>query len=113
MAMKRSALEIGDVVVIGVVGLPRKPGYFEPINAPGKDQWFRMEPTAMAKRLGLKRVAAYWVTADTTLKPKRFPIGVGGTHLPHNNHLGYALTWYGMALGLLLLSIAYWRQERR
>ena len=67
----------------------------------------------MAKKLGLKRVAAYRVTADATLKFQGFPIGGSGAKLPPNNHLGYALTWYGMAFGLLVLSIAYWWQGRR
>ena len=113
VAMKRTKPEFGQIFVIGITGWPRKLGYFEPVNVPEKNQWFRIEPTKMAKKLGLKRVAAYWVTADAPMKPRSFPIGGVENQLPHNNHLGYALTWYSMAFALLLLSIAYWWQGRR
>ena len=67
----------------------------------------------MAKKLGLKRVAAYWINTIAQLKSRGFPIGGVGNQLPNNNHLSYALTWFFMAFGLVLLSIAYWRQGRR
>lgn len=113
VAIKRVKPEFGEIFVIGITGWPRKLGYFEPVNVPEKNQWFRIEPNTMAKKLGLKRVAAYWVTAGAPRKPRGFPIGGIGNQLPQNNHLGYALTWYCMAFGLLLLSISYWWQGRR
>ncbi len=112
-AMKKIIPQFGDVRVVGIIGWPRRLGYFEPKNVPKKNQWFRIEPAAMAKKLGLKRVAAYWITAVASLKPRGFPIGGVGNQLPSNNHLSYALTWFFMAFGLVLLSIAYWWQGRR
>ncbi|MFL2668892.1 MAG: SURF1 family protein [Alphaproteobacteria bacterium] len=113
VALKTTTPEFGDTRVVGITGWPRRLGYFAPENVPEKNQWFRIEPTTMAKKLGLKRVAAYWVTAVAPLKPIGFPIGGVGNQLPNNNHLSYALTWFFMAFGLLLLSIAYWWQGRR
>jgi len=113
VALQTTTPEFGDTRVVGITGWPRRLGYFAPENVPEKNQWFRIEPTTMAKKLGLKRVAAYWVTAVAPLKPIGFPIGGVGNQLPNNNHLSYALTWFFMAFGLLLLSIAYWWQGRR
>jgi len=113
VALKTTTPEFGDTRVVGITRWPRRLGYFAPENVPEKNQWFRIEPTTMAKKLGLKRVAAYWVTAVAPLKPIGFPIGGVGNQLPNNNHLSYALTWFFMAFGLLLLSIAYWWQGRR
>lgn len=110
---RQSAQKTGFVSVVGISGWPRKLGYFEHQNAPEKNQWFRVAPDAMAAKLKLEQVAAYWIIADATANPGGFPIGGGGIKLPANNHLQYVLTWYGMALGLLVLSIVYWRQRRR
>ena len=113
VALKKITPEFGDARVVGITGWPRRLGYFEPENVPEKNQWFRIEPTAMAKKLGLKRVAAYWITAVAPLKPRGFPIGGVGNQLPNNNHLSYALTWFFMAFGLVLFSIAHWWEGRR
>ena len=113
VALKKVIPELGDTRVVGITGWPRRLGYFEPENVPGKNQWFRIEPSTMAKAFGLKRVAAYWITAIAPLKPRGFPIGGVGNQLPSNNHLSYALTWFFIAFGLVLLSIAYWWQGRR
>ena len=113
-AVKRqSAQKAGFVSVVGIAGWPRQLGYFEHPNVPEKNQWFRVAPKAMADFLKLKKVAAYWVVADASPNPGGFPIGGGGLKMPANNHLQYVLTWYGMALGLLVLSLVYWRQRRQ
>jgi surfeit locus 1 family protein len=113
VALKKIIPQFGNTRVVGIIGGPRRLGYFELENVPEKNQWFRIEPTAMAQKLGLKRVVAYWITAVAPLKPRGFPIGGVGNQLPNNNHLSYALTWFFMAFGLVLLSIAYWWQGRR
>jgi len=113
MALKKVIPEFGDSRVVGITGWPRRLGYFEPENVPSKNHWFRITPNTIAKKLGLKRVAAYWITAIEPLKPQGFPIAGVGNQLPNNNHLSYALTWFFMAFGLVLLSITYWWQGRR
>ena len=102
-----------DLNVVGVVGWPRKVSYFDPLNVPEKSQWFRIEPIKMAKKLKLKAVAGYWISINKVNGKGRYPIGGVGIEVPSNNHLQYALTWYGMALGLIILSIVYWRQRRQ
>lgn len=88
------------VSIVGTAGWPRKLNYFEHLNDPQKNQWFRVSPTEMAVKQKLQRVAAYWVVADASPNPGGFPLGGGGIRMPTNNHLQYVLTWYGMALGL-------------
>ena len=102
-----------DLNVVGVVGWPRKVNYFDPLNVPERNQWFRIEPIEMAKKLKLKAVTGYWISINKVKGKSSYPIGGVGIELPINNHLQYALTWYGMALGLIILSIVYWRQRRR
>jgi len=110
---KTSARKDLDLNVVGVVGWPRKASYFDPLNVPEKSQWFRIEPNEIAKKLKLKIVAGYWISINKVKGNSSYPIGGVGRDLPVNNHLQYALTWYGMAFGLVILSIVYWRQRRR
>ena len=102
----------GLVTVEGVVRRPVPPGRFTPENAPSQEQWFRIDPGAMARRAGLAEVAPYWVVAGDAPNPGGFPIGGGGIAMPPNNHLQYAVTWYGLALVLAAMTLVYWRSRK-
>lgn len=66
----------------------------------------------MAAAAGLDRVAPVVVEAAPDQHPGTLPVG-GRTRLDlPNNHLSCAVTWYGLALTLLGVWIAYhWRRE--
>ena len=99
--------------VVGVINWPRKRNYFDPVNIPEKNQWFRVDTAAIANKLHLKNVPSYWISINKKKKSNKFPIGGVGTKMPINNHLQYVWTWFGLAFGLLILSIVYWRQRYR
>ena len=103
----------GRVTIAGIVGRPSKPGWFTPDNAPAKEQWLRVDPAALAKHLGLSGVALYWVIAGPAPNPGGLPVGGQGIASPPNNHLQYALTWYALALVLVVIAAVYWRQSRQ
>ena len=84
---------------------------------PGQDIWYRLDPDALADKLGLTitpRVAEPVImsvrnSVDTTqtrltLNPYAFAKPIDP--LPPERHFGYALTWWGMALGLLGVYVA-------
>jgi surfeit locus 1 family protein len=61
----------------------------------------------MAQARSLERVAPFYVEADATPNPGGWPRG-GQTRLNlPNNHLQYALTWYGIALTLIGVFVAF------
>ena len=74
-----------------------------PDNDPAKNIFFWKDLDAMAASAGLPRratVLPFFVDADATPNPGGLPIGgVTTIDLP-NNHLQYALTWYGLAAAL-------------
>ncbi|MGH7074718.1 MAG: SURF1 family protein [Stellaceae bacterium] len=88
----------GPVVVTGLLRLPpdRVP-WFAPRNEVARNLWFRLDLPAMAAADHLTDVLPIYVDADQSKIPGFLPIG-GQTYtkLP-NNHLQYALTWYGLA----------------
>lgn len=103
-----------------ITGLLRVPGgdrsWFTPANQPGQDLWFSIDLPAMAAALHLDHVLPIYVDADATSVPGGYPQGgQTNTALP-NDHLQYALTWYGLAIVCViyyLLFVRGWIRERR
>lgn len=93
----------------GIVRLPEEPGPFTPDNTPETGQWYWGEIGLARKLTGLDLlpviVRAVSQTGDGKL-PKPLPAEVSES----NDHLGYALTWFGIAVGLLAVSWMVWRQ---
>ena len=75
--------------------------------------WYTRDPQMMAEALMLKNVAPFYVEADATPNSGGFPIG-GQTRITiPNNHLQYAITWYSLALVLLVIYFVYHRNAGR
>lgn len=105
---------------VTVKGLARaklsgKPGSLVPENDPVKNVFYWKDLDAMASSTGLDpaKVVPFFLDADSTPNPSGLPIGgVTMVELP-NNHLQYALTWYGLAAVLLAITgIGWWRGRR-
>jgi surfeit locus 1 family protein len=91
----------GQVAMTGLVRAPEARGWFLPPNDPGRNEWFVRSIADMARAHGLERVAPFYVDADASPNPGGWPRG-GQTQLAlKNDHLGYALTWFGLAATLL------------
>ena len=110
----RAAGEIaGPVHVEGLLRLPPrgKPNWFVPDNDPGRNRWFWIDLPKMAAADGLKRVAPFYVDADARPNPGGWPQGgLTRVRLP-NNHLQYALTWFSLAVALLVIYVLYHRDR--
>ncbi|MBB5571713.1 surfeit locus 1 family protein [Rhizobium paranaense] len=85
-----------------------------PDNDLAKNIFYWKDLDAMADSDGLPRdkVLPFFVDADKTLNPAGLPIGgVTIVDLP-NNHLQYAVTWYGLAAALVaIVAISWWRKR--
>ncbi|PDT85484.1 SURF1 family protein [Sinorhizobium sp. BJ1] len=96
--------------------LSEKPSSLVPDNDIAKNIFYWKDLDAMARAAGIAadRVVPFFVDADATENPGGLPIGgVTQFDLP-NNHLQYALTWYGLAGALVVVSGTYlYRQRRR
>lgn len=100
----------------GVTGLMRRPetrNVFTPADDADAGQYFTRDPEVIAAHFGLLRVAPFIVDADASSVSGGWPRG-GATELSFpNNHLSYALTWFGLAAALLGVFIAFvWRTLR-
>jgi surfeit locus 1 family protein len=90
----------GEVTLEGVLRRPGRAGLFTPANRPDERRWYWYDTAALAALLGSEPMPMVLVLGrpDTSGPlPRPLPPGVD---LP-SPHLGYAITWYGLAAALL------------
>ncbi|MFP5075896.1 SURF1 family protein [Rhizobium sp. YIM 134829] len=107
----------GAVTITGLARarLDAKPSWVVPENDLSKNIFYWKDLAAMTTSDGLDpgRVLPFFIDADATPNPSGLPIGgVTQFDLP-NNHLQYALTWYGLAAALLAVSALFLFRRRR
>jgi surfeit locus 1 family protein len=90
----------GEATVTGLVREPEPRNLFTPADQPEKNLWFTRDPGAIAGHFGLSRAAPFSVDADYSGDPKALPRGGTTVIAFPNSHLGYALTWFGLAAAL-------------
>jgi surfeit locus 1 family protein len=103
----------GSVTVTGLLRLPEEKHWFTLANEPARGAWYRRDPAEIAQAFGLARVAPFIVDADAIPNPGGLPQG-GGTRVTFpNNHLQYAITWFGLALTLIGVFAAFaWQRMK-
>ncbi len=88
----------GQVTVTGLLRVTEPGGGFLRSNDPAADNWYSRDVAAIAAARGLNNAAPYFIDADAAPNPGGWPRG-GLTVLRFSdNHLGYALTWFALAL---------------
>ena len=96
--------------VEGYVRPGDKPGLFSaPDDAPGR-RFYTLDPAAIAAALRLDHVAPEILVA---VGPPGDPDPARSLPRPPDNHLNYALTWFGLALSLIAVFIVFARKVLR
>ncbi|MCC6982170.1 MAG: SURF1 family protein [Bauldia sp.] len=105
----------GEVNVTGLLRRPELRNPFTPADEPDRNMWFTRDPAAIAAAVVPGAEAAPY-TIDAAYDPAQ-PGGIpqGGESVVSfpNNHLMYALTWYGLGLVLVVVFIAFARGRLR
>lgn len=109
----RSAGQVaGEVDVTGVLRLSQAPGLFTPAPNRQTRLWFVKNVPEMAAAAGLTPPPVI-IEADATPNPGGWPLG-GRTQVDFpNDHLQYAITWFGLALALTAVYLVYHRSKGR
>lgn len=105
----------GEVTLTGLLRSSEPRGGFLRHNNAAKNQWYSRDVAAIAasNHLPADRVAPYFVDADATAGASGPPVaGLTSVHI-YNHSLGYAITWYALALGTLLAAGIVVRYEWR
>lgn len=80
-------------------------GIFDPANNAASNEWFWWDVPAMQKAAGMKDGAA-WVILQAEDNSSGFTASTPKVEL-RNNHLGYAITWFGLAAALVGVTAAF------
>lgn len=99
---KRVAGQIaGDTVITGLVRMTEPKGGFLRTNDPAAGRWYSRDVAAIAAARDASDVAPFFIDADATPNPGGWPVGGLTVIAFPNNHLAYALTWFGLTLMLI------------
>jgi len=103
-AARRASGQIaGETDVTGLMRAPEPRNPFTPADQPDKRVMYVKDPAAIATALRLEGVAPFLMDADATPLPGGWPKGGQTTMSIPNNHFSYALTWFGLAITLLVV----------
>lgn len=105
-ASRRAGEIHGETAVTGLLRVTEPKGAFLRSNDAAADRWYSRDVTAIAQARDLGPVAPYFIDADATPNRGGNPIGGLTVIAFPNNHLVYAITWYGLAA--LLAGAAGW-----
>ena len=99
--------------VVGLLHEPSPPTFVTPKNRPAENRWFSRDVAAMGQALGARSPAPLVLMLESPP-----PVGFGPVPaaLPvqiSNRHLGYAITWFGLALALAGVYVAFLMRNRR
>ena len=103
----------GSVAVEGLLRGAPAGNPFRPDNRPGEGVWHWIDPPAMARAAGLPETAFYVQAAGPAGEGGRYPVPGGAALELRNDHLQYALTWFGLAAALLAVHAVLRRRARR
>ncbi len=111
----------GRASITGLIRIGAERNYFTPANQPEKNIWFGRDIAEMASFAGLKNVvpamvdvveAPTPVAANKAPVAQTLPVASDGVIRLRNDHLSYIITWYGIALGILVIFVLYHRKKR-
>jgi cytochrome oxidase assembly protein ShyY1 len=100
------------VTLTGYIRFPETAGTLTPSENIAKRLWFTRDHLAMARALGWEQVAPFYVDLEQPFPasgvPKPAPLEV---HLK-DDHLQYAITWFGLA-GAVVIAFGVWLHGQR
>jgi surfeit locus 1 family protein len=101
------------VTLTGYLRFPEKAGVLTPAENIARRLWFTRDHFSMAHVLGWGEVAPFYIDLETPAPengiPKPGPLDV---HLK-DDHMQYAVTWFGLAGAVVIAFAVWWRAQRR
>jgi surfeit locus 1 family protein len=103
----------GPVSVVGYARPSEAPGWFTPADNVAQGRFYAPQPDHMAAALKLTNVAPFLLVALGTDMPGVYPQPAESLPRPPNDHLQYALTWYGLGVVLIVMFMVRFQPFRR
>ena len=103
----------GPAEIVGYIRFPEKAAWFMTEASSNGDTWFVRDPQAMARARGWGEVAPFYIDQESPVPPGGLPRPSALAVTLRDDHLGYALTWFGLAAVLAGVYIAWLISRRR
>jgi surfeit locus 1 family protein len=103
----------GETTIDGYVRPAEHAGAFAAPDDPPHRLFYTLDPQAIGGALGLPHVAPFTLIAMGPTPASEYPDPAQALPRPPNNHLSYAITWYGLAVTLLVIFSLYARKAMR
>jgi len=107
----------GPVEIVGTMRWPDARHWFSPAADPRQNLWFTRDPLAIAAAKGLNQglapAAPFYVEQESPTPPGGLPQPGKLVVRLRDEHLQYAVTWYGLALVLVVVFVVWARSSRR
>jgi len=107
--------ETQTVSVTGLLRLPEHHGVFLRANVPGENRWYTRAPDEFSAARDVDGATApFFIDAQDRIDSGNWPVPGMTVVAFRDNHLSYAMTWFGMALlGLLATGFVLRSEFRR
>jgi surfeit locus 1 family protein len=102
----------GPQDIVGSIRWPETPSMFVADHDTAGEIWMVRDPAAMAKFKTWGTVAPFYIEQETPVPPGGLPHPAELKVQLRNEHLQYAITWYGLA-AVLVVMFAVWAVKRR
>jgi surfeit locus 1 family protein len=110
-ATRAVATAAGGADMVGVMRWPESRGLFTPRDDPVRNLWFTRDPAGIAAAKAWGEVAPFYVELESPQPSGGLPRAGPLTANLRNEHLQYAITWYGLALVVAVMFV-YWLRAR-
>jgi len=104
-------LVAGKVTLEGIIFPPFLKHWFMPKNSPEKNIWFSTDAAEINDYVGATLPG--YIIQQISPNPGQLPIPLDTQVKLRNDHLGYAITWYSLALTLAVIYFLFIRNERK
>lgn len=93
----------GLVTVTGYVRPTETPHWFSPRDDEAARQFYTLDPEAIGRATGIRDLAPFTLVALGLSTSDSYPAPRQHLPRPPNNHLSYVITWYGLAVALVVI----------
>ncbi len=98
---------VGRVTITGWLRPPQKRNAFTPADDPDKGLWYTADPVKIAGALGLADAAPFMLRQESIAEGDGLFRDAPDVADIANNHLSYAVTWFGLAAALAIICVFY------
>lgn len=101
----------GAAKICGLLRVGNERNWLTPPNDAARNLWFGRDVAEMAAAAKLENVVPGMLDIVGKQDAKRLPVPSDGVIRLRNDHLSYIITWYGIALGILIIFLLYHRKK--